>query len=141
MMEILTSVDFWKIAAPLFIGIIMWFLNERSKLSWEQYKRKEESYKELVLAVKGFTVQTHSKELKDKYLDQLNICWLYAPYEVIKNGYAFLDSVFIGAEATEEQRQELLGTFILSIRKDLLSRKNTKSTSLTNKSFRTLFAT
>jgi len=141
MFEILASVDFWKIAAPLFFATIMWFLNERSKLSWEQYKRKEESYKELLLAIKGFTKQEHSKELKEKYLDQLNICWLYAPDDVINKGYAFLDSVFIGAESNEKECQEKLGAFVLAIRTDILSRKCVKKTNLSKEKFRTLYAT
>jgi len=141
MQEIIFSVDFWKIAAPLFVGILTWFLNERSKLSWEQYKRKEESYKQLVLSTKGFTLHSGSKELKDNFLDQLNVCWLYAPDDVIEKGYNFLDSVYVGAETTQQEKQDAMGDFILSIRKDLLTRKSVKDTKLTKSSFKTLLAT
>ncbi len=40
-LEIFTSVEFWKIAAPAIIGIIAWFMNERSKRYWERWQVKK----------------------------------------------------------------------------------------------------
>lgn len=58
LIDILQSADFWKIAFPALAGIVAWFFNERSKLAWEQFKRKEEHYKELLRCLKGFYVST-----------------------------------------------------------------------------------
>ena len=38
---ILSSVEFWKIAAPAFIAIVAWILNERGKRKWELWQLKK----------------------------------------------------------------------------------------------------
>jgi len=40
---ILTSVDFWKIAAPAFVAILVWALNERSKRNLELWQIKKDA--------------------------------------------------------------------------------------------------
>jgi hypothetical protein len=40
---ILSSVEFWKIAAPGFLAIIAWGLNERSKRHWEKWQFKKQA--------------------------------------------------------------------------------------------------
>jgi hypothetical protein len=42
-LAILSSVEFWKIAAPAFIAVLAWFLNERSKREWERWQIKKEA--------------------------------------------------------------------------------------------------
>jgi len=42
-MEILSSVEFWKIAAPAFTAIVAWVLNERSKRNWEKWQIKKDA--------------------------------------------------------------------------------------------------
>ncbi len=75
MSEILLSLDFWKFAAPLFGVIVAWFVNEWRKRVWEQYQRKEESYKELLRCLKGFYVGApNATELRTEFLSQLNRC-------------------------------------------------------------------
>ena len=106
MIEILSSVDFWKFSAPLFGAILAWFLNEWRKRIWEQYQRKEESYKELIRCLKGFYVGVpNSQELKSEFLNKLNKCWLYCPDEVILNGYAFLDTVHASNTQTIKRKK------------------------------------
>ncbi len=39
---------------PLITAVIVWYANERSKRLWEQYVRKEENYKQLLKALRGF---------------------------------------------------------------------------------------
>ena len=38
---IFSSAEFWKIAAPAFVAIIVWVLNERSKRKWEMWQIKK----------------------------------------------------------------------------------------------------
>ncbi len=138
-MEIVTSVDFWKFAAPLFGAIVAWFVNEWRKRVWEQYQRKEESYKELLRCLKGFYVgASNAAELKEEFLNQLNRCWLYCPDDVIKKGYAFLDTVHTGQTSTDKVKEKAVGDFVASIREDLLSRKLLKKTKLTGEDFKHL---
>jgi len=125
------------------LAIILWFLNERSKRQTEEYKRKEESYKELLSTLRGFYVETKNTDLKTKFLDQINLCWLYTSDEVINKAYAFLDTVHTNAAVpySDEIKEEAVGALIVAIRKDLLSRKIVKNTKLKAKDFRHLIAT
>ncbi|MEP1740260.1 MAG: hypothetical protein ABJI60_20745 [Kangiellaceae bacterium] len=139
MIEVFSSVDFWKFSAPLFGATIAWFLNEWRKRFWEQYQRKEESYKELIRCIKGFYVGVpNSQELKSEFLNQLNKCWLYCPDEVILNGYAFLDTVHASNTQNDQTKEEAMGKFVASIRTDLLSRKLVRKTSLDSNDFKHL---
>jgi len=142
MCEIITSVEFWKFAAPLFGAIVAWFVNEWRKRIWEQYQRKEESYKELLRCLKGFYIgANNANELKAEFLTQLNRCWLYCPDDVILKGYAFLNTVHAKNVLSDEVKEKAMGDFVSSIRSDLLSRKLVKSTNLSGKDFKHLNAT
>lgn len=139
MTEILCSSDFWKFALPLFGAVVAWFVNEWRKRLWEQYQRKEASYKELLRCLRGFYVGINDAEkLKGEFLDQLNICWLYCPDEVIRKGYAFLDTVHSQQVSDSSTKEQAMGDFVSSIRNDLLSRKLVRKTKLTSSDFRHL---
>ena len=131
-MEILTSPDFWKIAVPALAAIIAWFFNERTKLVWEQYKRKEEKYKELLRCIRGFYVSSQDAEVKAQYVHQSNVLWLYAPDHVVQANNAFLDKVQTGAP----DKELAFGEVVLLARKDLLSREIVRDTKLTANDFR-----
>jgi len=139
MSDVITSVDFLKFAAPRFGAVVAWFVNEWRKRVWEQYQRKEESYRELLRCLKGFYIgASNANELKAEFLSQLNRCWLYCPDEVILKGYAFLNTVHTANISTDEVKEKAMGNFVASIRNDLLSRKLVKSTKLTGKDFKHL---
>jgi len=139
MTDIFLSVEFWKFALPLCGAVIAWFVNEWRKRLWEQYKRKESSYKELVRCLRGFYSGTENADrLKGEFLDQLNQCWLYCPDEVIKKGYAFLDTVHANQVHPDNVKDKAMGEFIAAIRKDLLSRELVRSTKLSGDEFRHL---
>ncbi len=40
-LSILSSIEFWKIAAPASFGIFAWLFNERSKREWERWQLKK----------------------------------------------------------------------------------------------------
>ena len=107
--QIISSVDFWKFVVPLMGAVVAWFLNEWRKRIWEQYQRKEDQYKILIRCLQGFYVGTANQQMKAKFLQQLNICWLYCPDEVIKKAYAFLDTVHAGKNQTDEISNFRLG--------------------------------
>lgn len=139
-MQILSSADFWKIAFPALAAILAWYMNERAKLVWEQFKRKEESYTELIRCLRGFYSATQDRALKDEFIHQVNLCWLYAPDDVIRKAYQFLESVHTGSTKTPEQQEDSLRAFVHAIRNDLLSRKPLKKSDLSEKDFRHLRA-
>lgn len=137
--EILSSIDFWKFVLPLFGAVVAWFINEKRKLLWEQYKRKETSYKELVRCLRGFYINIdNSEELTGEFLDQLNICWLYCPDEVIMKGYEFLNLVHEKNISKAKDRDLAMGNFVASIRNDLLSKNVVSNTKLSGRDFKHL---
>ncbi len=137
-MELFLTPDFLKFFIPLAGGVIAWFFNERRKRAWEEYLKKEEHYRELLRTVRGFYVETNDPKLRDEFLEQLKQCWLYCPDEVITFGYMFLNSVHTKKVSTDEEKEGALGDFIVSIRRDLLSRKITRKTKLTSKDYQHL---
>ena len=139
MVDILSSVDFWKFALPLFGAAIAWFLNEWRKRLWEQYQRKEASYTELVRCIRGFYIGTaNADNMRGEFLDQLNQCWLYCPDEVIKKGYDFLETVHTNQIHLDDVKERAMGEFIAAIRRDLLLRSLVRRTNLTGADFRHL---
>jgi len=119
----MNSLEVWQIIIPLGAAILAWLLNESSKRSWEQYKRKEERYKELLLSLRGYYVKSENLEKRQQFLDQVNLCWLYSPDDVILKANDFLNTVETGTEATESDRVKAAGELFVAIRKDLLPRR------------------
>jgi Pyruvate/2-oxoacid:ferredoxin oxidoreductase delta subunit len=137
--------DYLKIFIPFSGAVIAWFANEWRKRSWEEYQRKEDRYQELIKSLKGFHTSSwssdKSKEYKINFIDQLNLCWMYCPDEVIKKAYTFIDAVHTDQVSSDEVKQKALGEFILAIRKDLISRKVLSKTILKQEDFRSLTST
>lgn len=149
MQQIGLSFDDLKFYAPLVITILgwigaiwAWILNDRAKRREAQYLRKEASYRELLLSLKGFYENAKNGETaREAFLDQLNIAWLYCPDEIIKKGYAFLDTVHTdrtGNLAAEKEKQNALADLVSSIRANLLSEALVQNTTLTKEDFRFL---
>lgn len=146
MTDILLSIDFWKFSVPLLGAVIAWFFNEWRKRIWEQYYRKEESYKELLRCLEGFhesAEPVEAQKLKTSFLSEVNKCWLYCPDDVINKIYHFLElskkHTFDSPEEREANRdaiEDAVGVIIASVRKDLLSRKLVKKTKLSEKNFK-----
>ena len=126
-------------------AVIAWFSNKWQKRGWEEYQRKEDRYQELIKSLKGFYVSSwspeESKAHKNHFIDQLNMCWMYCPDDVIQKAYAFIDSVHTGQLSSDEAKEKVLGELILEIRKDLISRKVLSKTSLKPEDFRVLTST
>ncbi len=125
-------------------AVIAWFLNEWRKRIWEQYKRKEDQYKILIKCLQGFYIEhltpKVSQQLKAEFLQQLNICWLYCPDEVIKKAYTFLETVNAKQIQPDEIKEKAMNEFVLAVRNDLLSRKLVSKTNLTHQDFKHLKA-
>lgn len=122
-------------------GFITLFINERNKRNQQEYKRKEERYIELVNALRGFYVDTFDQEKREKFLQQVNLSWLYCPDEVIQTAYNFLMMVHTGQTRQDADKEKAVGEFMLAVRMDLIGRKPVKSTSLKPEDFKHLRAT
>jgi Pyruvate/2-oxoacid:ferredoxin oxidoreductase delta subunit len=129
-------------AVIAFVSVLVtWYLNERSKRIYEEYKRKEEKYSGLIRNLKGFYDDSLNKELKTEFLNQLNLCWMYCPDEVIHKAYDFLRKVRTDQKHSDEEKEKAVEELMLAIRKDLISRKPLRKTSLRPEDFKHLRAT
>lgn len=114
-----------KVLIPLLAIVLPWFLNELAKRRFESYQRKEASYRELLGSLHGFYAgEMNTKELRNNFLRQFNLAWLYCPDEVIRKGYKFLETVKSEeGEKNTVSSEQALGEFILAIRKDLMQHR------------------
>jgi hypothetical protein len=145
MMCELLSFDFLKFFLPLSGAAIAWFWNERRKRAGEEYSRKEKKYEALVEALRGFYTEAHGtsegRELKTRFLQELNKSWLYCPDEVIEKAYAFITTVHTDKKHTDEEKELAVGELMVAIRKDMLSRRVVKKTQLQPADFKYLKST
>ena len=142
-MKWLFTADFLKIFLPVLVTLIVWMLNEHGKRAHEEYIRKEERYVELVKSLRGFQLHqqpdvAQAREAKQTFLDQLNLCWLYCPDEIVEKGYAFAKTVTTGAGSTAEARELAAGEFVLAVRRDLFSHRWFRGTELKAEDFEIL---
>jgi len=129
------------VAVTLVAGFMTWVLNERSKRRFEDYTRREARYVELVNSIRGFHVETGSRETKERFLTELELLWLYGSDEVIRAGYGFVDKVKTGRTTSDEDKALAVGILVLAIRKDLIRRAPLRRTGLAASEFEILEAT
>ncbi len=119
--QILDSlVPVFAVLVPILAAIVAWWLNERSKLKWERCKRKEERYMGFLESIRGFYVGSQDEQLKEKFINDLRLAWLYCPDKVVRAGNAFLATVDSASESTDHDKQSKLAEFELELRRDLL---------------------
>ena len=123
------------------VTIFIWAFEQREKRIYEQYKRKEERYSNLIVALKGFYLSSRNQDLVYEFLNQVNLCWLYCPDEIIIKAYNFLSKVQTSEKYADEIKEQAVGELIIAIRKDLIARKPLKKTELNAKNFKHLRAT
>jgi Pyruvate/2-oxoacid:ferredoxin oxidoreductase delta subunit len=132
------------VAAVIVAGstLVTWYLNERSKIINDEYMRKGEKYSQLIRSIRGFYIDSSNSETKADFLNQLNLCWMYCPDEVIHKAYNFLSTVHTDRltdhMCSDEEKEKAMGEFVLAMRKDLVARKPLGKTSLKPEDFQHL---
>lgn len=124
------------IFVPFAGGLILWALNQRSKLLWEIRLKKEERYKAFLDTIHGFYVSSQDQEAKNRFLREMRLAWLYCPDDIIRSGHAFLDTIATGQVSSDKAKEHALAEFELSLRRDILGK-----TTLTIKDHRILTST
>jgi len=103
------------------------FEKERDRKA-KLHERKEDLYKNLVLAFKGFfVVEKPDALLKQQFVDETRLAQLYASDEAIKALNDLLDHLMkeeksfddVNNKSYQEVAHNLLGEFMRSMRKDL----------------------
>ncbi|MCY4415847.1 MAG: hypothetical protein OXE87_06010 [Chloroflexi bacterium] len=112
-----------SVIAAVLIAVVGWIVNDHANRKTQERIWKEERYNSLLSSTEGFYQGADAHQataLKNEFIRQLQLCWLYCPDKVINKGYAFLATVETGAQSTQEEKQRALGEFALEIRNDLL---------------------
>jgi len=122
------------------VSLVIWSKEQKEKRTFEEYRRKERKYTQLLKNLKGFYVDSFNTDDITAFMDSLNLCWLYCPDEVVKKGYEFLSKVHTNAKYSDEEKELALGSFVLAIRKDLMARKPLNETKLKAEDFKHLKA-
>jgi len=138
-------VEWW---VPIITAIVAaaggYFVREfdkRKEREAEEYRRKEERYVNFINCLRGFTVSAQDKKLKEMFLNELNLAWLYCPDDVIKRANDFLFRVHTDRSLddrlpTDEEKEKVIAELLLAVRKDLLSRKLVRQTTLKASDFK-----
>lgn len=124
------SSAFWAILVPALTAVAAWSANEYQRRVDDAQRNKVAQYTALVRSLQGFYAELQDRDLKRKFVDELQLCWLYCPDEVIRKGYAFTDTVMVGAQPSSEEMRKAAGEFVAAIREDLLSRDSVEDTGL-----------
>jgi len=81
---------------------------------------KEKRYIKMLKALHGFYESTNKDDLKQKFIEEYRISWLYASDDVIKSIDNFFDMIKVGAEnVSQEEKKKALGQIVINMRKDL----------------------
>ena len=118
-------------------SLFTWHNNAAAERAHQDYVRREQRYAALVSSLQGFHVAGSSED-RAKFLEQLNLCWLYCSDPVIRAAYHFLGTVQAGAASNEGDRQQAMGELVGAITRDLLSRQPVGETSLSPTEFKIL---
>jgi len=116
-------------------SLLTLYTTHRAKMIYEEYVRKEEMYVELIKSLRGFYSGSPDSELKTKFLEKLDLCWVYCPDDIIHKAYNFIHTVHISEKHSDDDREKAAQELMLAMRKDLLSRKLTTKTELEPEDF------
>ena len=112
----------WQIIigmSPFIAVITAWGLNEWNKRREERRKNKERIYNALLESSNGFYVSVSDENLKNKFLQELRVAWLYCPDHVIGKCNDFLKKVQVGERHCDTVKEQAMFDFIIAMRKDL----------------------
>jgi hypothetical protein len=104
------------------VAVLGWLLGESGRRRESEYKSRAQRYERLLVLLRGFHETTFSPAQIQEFTDEMNLCWLYCPDEVIAAAYRFVASVETGAGTTSGQRQMAAGEFIAAMRRDIFRR-------------------
>jgi hypothetical protein len=122
-------------------GYFLREFDKRKEREAEEYRRKEEHYAKLILCLRGLIVRSQDTKLREDFLNELNLAWLYCPDDIINKINGLMDVIpadgsLEGESHFEGEINTAFGELFLAIRKDLISRKLIKKTKLKGSDFK-----
>lgn len=108
---------------PLLAVIIGWLINEGSKQGYDRKKSKELKYVALLESSIGFYDSVGNTTLKNKFLRELNLAWLYCPDHIIHKCYGFLETVTTDTIYSDVDKEKAFKELVLALRKETYGKK------------------
>lgn len=126
-------------------SVLIWYLNEKKKRKLKIIEQKEERYKIMVTSIKAFTQGNNDVKLRQEFIDQLNLSWVYCPDIIIKKGTFLLETMIPDANGlsryTNEQKVNAIGELFVEIRKDILTTSLRTKTKLKAEDYKSIGTT
>jgi len=121
-------------------SVFVWHRTQKQQRAQEDYKRKEQLYRELLKQLENFYKTSGASQKQSgiaSFLQEVRLAWLYAPDNVIQALYEFLDTQREGVPDKEknEKGSESMAKLVVAIRGDLFRTVN-MNTKLTKTEFR-----
>jgi len=116
------------LAAAWLGSVVSWLRAQAKKRADEEYVRKEALYRQLLTALSGF-YRGGSPAGAASFLEHVRLAWLYAPDEVIRALYSFLDTQKqdISAELKNSEGKRTMAELVAAIRTDLFKTTGKKT--------------
>jgi hypothetical protein len=108
---------------------ISWTLNLREKRRTDEYVRKEQIYRELIVGLQAL-YKINNPDEKEAFIRLTRLAWVYCPDEVVCQLNGCLDALTV-APAGPSPQQEALGKAVQAMRRDLMPQ-----TTLSHRDFR-----
>lgn len=118
------------------VVIYQYYRGQKDKRKFEEFQRKEIMFSGLLTNIRGFYRGVNDLGMKNEFIRQYNLCWMYCSDDVIRKLNTFIEA----AEHNLPNREILLGEAIIAIRYELIIRHVVKYTSLKPNEFKILTA-
>ena len=106
------------------IAVLGYVVKGRIDTQARERQQREERYRGMLAAMQGFYISSENKQLRQKFVDELNQAYLYASDDVMRAANKFLDTNKIRPEpSAEEEKKSALANLVLAMRKDLRKTK------------------
>jgi hypothetical protein len=103
----------------LFGAVRGFMYNEARKREWEILKRKEDRYIELIRNSRAFYNAGIDSERMEKFLEELNVAWIYCPRNIVEKTTSFLEIIKNGEKLKSKTAEDALAELIIAIREDM----------------------
>ena len=105
------------------IGVVGYFVKFYLEFRRLEYERKEQRYIGILKTMYGFYVGSEDKELKQKFINELNLAYLYASDDVIKSAQEFFETIKVKpVPSSDTEKKNALANLVMNMRKDLKMR-------------------
>ena len=120
--------DWWLLLINFAFSAILIYLGWRFKEQVERsnkiYLQKVERYDKLIELIENLkeNMKPGDTELRDKFMHQINLCWLYCPDQVVQKIIDFVLK-FNDDKVSKKEREETVGELMITLRRDAQFKK------------------